>query len=430
MEHANGGRITRVLPSTLAEAAGLRPGDVLRSINGHVLHDVIDYRFYSAEEILELVVERNGQLFTLAIERGYGEDLGLEFATPTFDGMRRCRNHCDFCFINQMPPGLRKSLYVKDDDYRYSFLFGNFITLTNLEEQDWIRLAEQRLSPLYISVHATDAQLRARLLGVPAAPDILEQIRRLGAIGIEVHTQIVVIPGFNDGTVLERTVQDLTSLYPTVRSVGVVPVGITRYHSCGLRPVSVREAKKIVTQLRLQQQLCRQQWGVALVYPSDEFYLMANLPIPSAKAYNGFPQLANGIGLTRQLLDDWKRLKRGHQIRWTHGRTTFVCGTLIAPVLRAIAGELSSLIGTDIQVVSVRNQFFGETVTVSGLLTAADVIQALRGQAIGDLLVLPASMFDASGRVTLDEYAQKDIEEELGVRVVVAGKLSEVLSVS
>ncbi len=241
MEHARGGQIAQVLPGSLAEAAGLRPGDVLRSINGHVLRDVIDYRFYSAEEVLELVVERNGQSFALMAERGYGEDLGLEFTAPTFDGIRRCQNHCDFCFVNQMPPGLRRSLYVKDDDYRYSFLFGNFITLTNLEEQDWVRLAEQRLSPLYVSVHATDAQLRARLLEVPEAPDVLEQIRRLGTIGIEVHAQIVVIPGLNDGAVLERTLQDLTNLYPTVRSVGVVPVGITRYHSCGLRPVSTRE---------------------------------------------------------------------------------------------------------------------------------------------------------------------------------------------
>lgn len=430
MEHSGGGQIAQVLPGSLAEAAGLRTGDVLRSINGHVLRDVIDYRFYSAEETLELIVERNGQLFPLVIERGYGEELGLEFATPTFDGIRRCRNHCDFCFINQMPPGLRKSLYIKDDDYRYSFLFGNFITLTNLEEQDWIRLAEQRLSPLYVSVHATDAQLRARLLGVPAAPDVLEQIRRLGTIGIEVHTQIVVIPELNDGAMLERTVQDLTDLYPIVRSVGVVPVGITRYHPCGMRTVSIREAKEILAQLSVWQRICRQRWGVTFVYPSDEFYLMANLPIPSAKAYNGFPQLANGIGLTRQLLDDWKRLKRRHQIRWPYGRTTFVCGTLIAPVLRTIAGELSSLTGRDIQVISVRNQFFGETVTVSGLLTAADVIQALRGQAVGDLVVLPASMFGATGRVTLDDYSQKNIEEELGVQVVLADKLSEVLSLS
>ncbi|MGC8787209.1 MAG: DUF512 domain-containing protein [Anaerolineae bacterium] len=428
MKYSGGGQIARVLPGSLAEVAGLRPGDVLFSINGHILHDVIDYRFYSAEENLELVVGRNGEHLTIVIERGYGEDLGIEFTAPTFDGIRRCRNQCDFCFISQMPPGLRKSLYIKDDDYRYSFLFGNFITLTNLEERDWTRIAEQKLSPLYISVHATDPQLRARLLGVPAVPDVLEQIRRLGDMGIEVHTQIVVVPGLNDGTVLDRTVQDLAGLYPTVCSIGVVPVGITRYHSCGLRPVTPQEAKHIVVQLKILQRCYRQQWGTALVYPSDEFYLMAGLRLPSAKAYDGFPQLANGIGLTRQLLDDWRRVKRQGQIRWTLGRAIFVCGTLIAPVLRAIAMELNSLTGAHVAVVSIPNQFFGLTVTVSGLLVAADVIQALRGRVIGDLVVLPASMFDASGGVTLDDYQRQDIERELGVRVVIADRLSEVLS--
>ncbi|MBC7231716.1 MAG: DUF512 domain-containing protein [Chloroflexi bacterium] len=418
------------MPGSLAEAAGLRPGDVLLSINGHILRDVIDYRFYSAEEFLELVVERNGAPLTLTVEREYGEDLGLEFIAPTFDGIRRCRNQCDFCFINQMPPGLRKSLYIKDDDYRYSFLFGNFITLTNLEEQDWARIAEQRLSPLYVSVHATDRKLRARLLGVPVVPDILAQIQRLGDMGIEVHAQIVVVPGLNDGAALERTVQDLAGLYPTICSIGVVPVGITRYHSSGLRPVTSQEAKRIVAQIRAWQYSYRQQRGIALVYAADELYLMAGLRLPSAKAYDGFPQLANGIGLTRQLLDDWRRVKRRGRIQWAHRRTTFACGTLIAPILQAIARELTSLTDADVDVVSVPNQFFGPTVTVSGLLVAADVIEALRGRITGDLIVLPASMFDASGQVTLDDYRQQDIERELGVRVAVADRLSEVLSLS
>jgi putative radical SAM enzyme (TIGR03279 family) len=430
MRHSGGGRIARVVPGSLAEAAGLRPGDVLLSINGHILRDVIDYRFYSAEEFLELVVERNGAPLTLTIEREYGEDLGLEFIAPTFDGIRRCRNQCDFCFINQMPPGLRKSLYIKDDDYRYSFLFGNFITLTNLEEQDWARIAEQRLSPLYVSVHATDRKLRARLLGVPVVPDILAQIQRLGDMGIEVHAQIVVVPGLNNGAALERTVQDLADLYPTVCSIGVVPVGITRYHSGGLRPVTSQEAKRIVAQIRAWQYSYRQQHGIALVYAADELYLMAGLRLPPAEAYDGFPQLANGIGLTRQLLDDWRRVKRRGRIQWTHNRATFVCGTLIAPILQAIARELTSLTDANIDVVSVPNQFFGPTVTVSGLLVAADVIQALRGRIRGDLVVLPASMFDASGQVTLDDYRQQDIERELGVRVAVADRLSEVLSLS
>nr|MBC7244347.1 DUF512 domain-containing protein [Chloroflexota bacterium] len=428
MRHSWGGQIAKVLPGSSAEAAGLRPGDWLFSLNGHILRDIIDYRFYSAEESLEIVLVRNGVRMTLTIEREYGEDLGLEFTTPTFDGIRRCQNHCDFCFINQMPRGLRKSLYIKDDDYRYSFLFGNFITLANLEEQDWARLAEQRLSPLYVSVHATDPQLRARILGVPHLPDILGQIQRLGSIGIEVHTQIVVVPGLNDGAVLEQTVQDLANLYPTVCSVGIVPVGITRYHSGGLRPLTAQEAKDIITCIRPLQRDYRRQLGVGLVYLADELYLMAGLPLPSAGRYDGFPQLANGIGLTRQLLDDWLHTKRKGQIRWPHGRATFVCGTLIAPVLRNMAKELSSLTGVAIDVVAVPNQFFGPTVTVSGLLVAKDVINAFRDRTVGDLLVLPASMFDASGQVTLDDYQQTDMEKALGVRVAIADRLSDLLS--
>jgi len=426
---SSGGQLASVKAGSPAEAAGLRAGDKVLSINGHVLHDVLDYRFYSAEEDLEVVVERSaGRRLTLHIERGYGEDLGLEFAAPTFDGIRRCHNRCDFCFIQQMPPGLRQSLYIKDDDYRYSFLFGNFITLTNLDEEDWARLAEQRLSPLYVSVHVTDPQLRARLLGVPTTPDILAQIQRLGSLGIKVHTQIVVIPALNDGPVLEQTIHDLAALYPTVSSIGLVPVGITRYHSCGLRPLTPQETKRIVARVEPLQRKYRQQLGVGLVYCSDEFHLMAGLRLPSTRAYDGFPQLANGVGLTRQLLDDWQQAKRrGRRSPWPYRRVTLVCGTLIAPTLQTLASQLAPLVNATLEVVAVPNRFFGPTVTVSGLLVAGDVVDTLRGEKLGDLVVLPRAMFDASGEVTLDDRTRADLEQELGARVVLASKLGEVL---
>lgn len=432
-----GGQIARVEPGSLAEAAGLAAGDTILSINGHVLRDVLDYRFYSAEEELHIVVKHPpDQVRTLRIERGYDRDLGVEFSAPTFDGIRRCRNQCDFCFVRQMPPGLRPSLYIRDDDYRYSFLFGNFITLTNLEEEDWARLGEQRLSPLYVSVHATDPALRARILGVSAAPDIVSQIQRLGSLGIEVHAQVVIIPGLNDGPALGQTVADLAQC-PAVSSIGLVPVGITRYHTCGLRTVTADEAKRIVAWATELQREFRRQRGVALLYTSDEFYLLAHQPVPAARSYDGFPQLANGIGLTRRLLDDWTRArKRVEFASWHYRKVTLVCGTLIAPIMETLAAELVALHeatipepggSIEINVVAVPNQFFGPTVTVSGLLLAEDVIRALRTKDLGDLVLLPRAMFDAEGQRTLDDQTEADIERQLRTPVAAADTLSQVL---
>lgn len=429
MRGSAGGRIARVLPDSVADATGLQAGDSLLSINGHALHDIIDYRFYAAEETLEIVIRtRSGELQTRHIQRDYGQDLGMEFGKPTFDGIRRCRNRCDFCFIHQMPPGLRKSLYVKDDDYRYSFLFGNFVTLTNFEEADWERLAEQRLSPLYVSVHSTDPALRGQLLGLQHSSAIVSHLKRLGGLGIKVHTQIVIVPGVNDGDALQRTVHDLAGLHPTVSSIALVPVGLTRYHDCGMQTVSPQEAKTV---LRFARPLCRayrDRFGIGLLYPSDEFYLLARARIPSARNYDGFSQLANGVGLVRQLLDDWGHVrKRLPPAGWPACQVTLVCGKLIAPTLTALVSELAQRVGANLQVVPVTNRFFGPTVTVSGLLTGQDVVTELgRHNGANQVVVLPRAMFDASGEVTLDDYRVSDIAEELGVPVRLANRLGEV----
>jgi putative radical SAM enzyme (TIGR03279 family) len=449
---AKGGVIAEVHPGSIAAELGLRPGDVLFSINGHVLRDVIDYRFYGAEEELEMVVERGRERTVYEVERDYDQELGIEFAEPTFDGLRLCNNRCQFCFFEGLPPGMRRSLYIKDDDYRYSFLFGNYITLTNLTEGDWERLAEQRLSPLYVSVHATDLALRRRLLGNRTVPDVIEQLKRLGSMGIQVHAQIVLILGLNDGLHLARTVADLAALYPTVQSIAVVPLGLTKYHRCPFRLYTPEEAGPIVTQISAWQLEFRRQHGLNLVYASDEWYLLAGLQVPPAKEYDGFPQLENGVGLMRVFLDEgfqvtgrrsqvtgrrsqvtgYRSQVTGRRSQVTGyrsqvGKVTLVCGTLIAPVLELKAVELSEMVGVAVEAVPVENGFFGPTVTVSGLLTGRDVIEALRGCDLGDVVFLPRAMFDASGELTLDDMSAAAIGERLGVRVEVAGTMEEVV---
>jgi putative radical SAM enzyme (TIGR03279 family) len=425
-----GGEILAVREGSLAHRIDLHPGDRLLAINGHNLRDVIDYQFYSADESLALTVRRaDGRAEHVQVDRWVDDDMGLEFTDPTFDGIRRCNNHCEFCFIHQMPPGMRKTLYVRDDDLRYSFLYGNFVTLTNLTEEDWERLAEQRLSPLYVSVHATDRTLRARMLGLPDAPDVLQQISRLGRLGVEVHAQIVVVPGVNDGQVLQRSVDELAKLFPTVTSVGIVPVGLTRYQSASVRTMTGVEARALLAWATPRRRELQRRLGLRLVYPSDEVYLLAGMPIPGSSTYDGFPQLANGIGLTRLLLDDWSRARRRSLERLTaYGHITLVCGRLIAPTLARLAAELAQAAGIRVSLVPVENEFFGSTVTVSGLLTGGDVKRALSGVDPGRLLVLPRVMFDASAEVTLDDCSLKDIQAAVGVPVLLADRLSDLIA--
>ncbi len=441
---STGAAVKSIREHSVAHRLGLLPGDQILAINGHRLHDVIDYRFYQAEDELELVVRRGDQLQAFHLHKATDEDLGLGFFSPTFDGIRRCRNDCPFCFLSGMPRGLRPSLYVKDDDYRYSFLFGNFITLTNLTEADWRRLEEQRLSPLYVSVHATEPELRSQLLGCRRAPDILEQIRRLGTLRIRIHAQIVVTPGLNDGAHLARTVADLSDLHPTVQSIGIVPVGLTRHRpvTClPLRTMSSSEARAIVAETRKWQGQFRRRFGTRLVWASDEIYLLAGARIPGARAYEGFPQLENGVGLVCSLLVDWQRIKRqglrpGRVTPSPQGPNpvTVVTGTLAAPVLAPALAELQSLLdergkATRFRLLPVANRFFGETVTVAGLLTARDVLEALKGQHLGQAVFLPRAMFDSAGQVTLDDASLRDFREALGVEVHYASQLSQIVQV-
>jgi len=404
----SGGVIASVAPGSLAERIGLQAGDELFSINGHALRDAIDVQFHAAEEHLALVVRQGGETFAVETDRRYGEPLGLEFTTLTFDGIRRCDNRCEFCFVTQMPPGLRTTLYVKDDDYRYSFLSGSYVTLTNLDEADWARIAEQDLSPLYVSVHATELDLRRRVLRNPAAPDVVAQLRRLADLGVEVHTQNVVVPGLNDGPHLDASIGDLADLYPAVRSVSIVPVGLTRFHRGSCRVHTDAEMRRVFEQVTGWQARLRERLGVDFAYLSDEWYLRLRETVPELDAYDGLDLTENGVGLVRRFLEIGGR--RLQSLISNYQSPTLVTGTLFAPLLRSITGA---------EIVPVTNHFFGETVTVAGLLTGQDVIEQLRGCELGDVVILPAAMFGGSEGQSLDGMWPQEIGEVLGREVVV-----------
>lgn len=441
---AGSGLITQVEPGGLAAELGVQPGDVLLEVNGHPVRDVIDVRFYSAEELVSWRVCRSNQERHLIARRHPAQPLGAEFAHPTFDvDVLRCNNRCEFCFVNQSPPGMRRSLYIKDDDYRYSFLFGQFITLTNLTPADWQRIEEQRLSPLYVSVHTTQPELRRRILGKRDVQDILEQLRWFKERHLQVHTQLVLVPGLNDAEQLEHSLRDLWPLYPAVLSVAVVPVGLTARHAPGLRPYQPDEARRVLRQLDPWRRRGRRELGVTWVYPSDEWYLLAGRPIPPASHYDDFPQLENGVGMVRQFLDDWarlkRRLKRGKarhpdqpEAALRQRRASLVCGELAAPMLQRLADEMNAMCGTRLQVWPVINRWYG-LVTASGLLTGRDVIQQLReaaraGALLGDLLFLPRVMFDASGQWTLDDMTLAQLQEALGLPVHLAQHPSQIVT--
>jgi len=404
------GVVETVAAQSLAERLGVRPGDELLSVNGEALRDVIEVHFYASEPEVQLRVRRSGRTLELSGERRYREALGLTFEEPIFDGIRRCDNRCEFCFVAQMPRGLRPSLYVRDDDYRLSFLSGSYVTLTNLSEGDWERIEEQHLSPLYVSVHATDENVRRRFLGNPDAPGVMEQLRRLAAMDVTVHTQIVVRPGLNDGVHLERSIADLAELHPSVRSVSVVPLGLTRYHRFDCRVPTDEEMEDVVERVEERQGELRERLGATFVYLSDEWYLRLGRPVPDAAAYDGLDLTENGVGLVRRFVDERAERLMGFIAEFED--PVVVTATLFAPTLRRV------LEGTSAEVVSLVNRFFGESITVAGLLTAEDVIERLEGLAGSGAVVLPPAMFGGPAGQSLDEVWPVDIEEALGRSVV------------
>jgi NifB/MoaA-like Fe-S oxidoreductase len=398
--------IARVLPGSAAARLGLAPGDALISVNGEEINDCIDYAFAIADEHPSLVVKKkDGPLVRTAVPKEPEDDLGLEFAPLR---VRRCRNRCVFCFVDQMPKGCRRSLYVKDDDFRASFLFGNYITLGALTEDDWDRIFSQRLSPLYVSVHATDPSLRSFILGNKKAPDIMTSLKRLAAGGIRMHTQIVTCPGINDGPHLARTVEDLAGLFPAVASIAVVPVGLTA-HRKGLFPLKAFTPR-----------------GAKALLKSIEFYIKAGKPAPPASFYEDFPQIENGVGMVAEFIGDARRAKLPARIA---SRTvTIVTGVSFGAILKGVLQRLKKVKGASIRLVTVKNRFFGPSVTVAGLLTGQDIVKALRGRDPGALVVVPAHAVKEDEDVFLDNMTLAHLERALGTPVRTAGTLGELVA--
>lgn len=412
--HPLDARIAEVMPESIAEELGLQPGDVLCAVNGQSLTDYIAYRFAIADEELTLEVARGGERALMEIEKEADEDLGLVFAGDVFDGVRPCRNKCVFCFEEQMPAGMRDSLRLRDDDFRLSFLHGNFLTLTNLREGDMERIIGEHLSPLFVSIHATDPEARRRMLRNRRAPDVRAQLRAMGEGGIDVHGQIVLCPGWNDGAVLEQTLADLAELAPPLCTVGIVPVGLTGHRPAGpeVRAVTPEDARAVLDTVERWQAALLPRLGTRLIFAADEFYFAAGRPFPPAEAYEEFTQQENGIGLARLFLDDLESLD------WPSsapaGKVTIATGTLAVPLLEQLAARLRHTLNMEIDVVAVPNLFYGGAVSVAGLLTGSDLLDALADRELGRAVLLPAVTLNSDG-IFLDDMTPDTLEAALGV---------------
>lgn len=414
-------KIKSITSGSIASGHLILPDDELLEINGHPINDVIDYRFHSSEPALTLKLkDKKGKTKKIRLRKAPDQDLGLESCEIKY---RSCKNNCIFCFVHQLPKGMRKSLYFKDEDYRLSFLNGNFITLTNMSEEEIGRIIKQRLSPLYVSVHTTDENLRKEIFRNHKIPQVMPIIRKLAKGGIEMHTQIVLCPGVNDGEHLVKSVTELAAFYPQVKSLALVPVGLTRYREKlpRIRPVGKEYSLNLIRLVERWQKTFRKQFKAGFVYASDEFFIKGELDIPKKKYYDDFDQIENGVGMMRKFLDQFharqkllpQRLGRKLNITLLTGVSAL---RLISEVVR---DRLNIIPGLSIKVVAAKNDFFGSSVTVTGLLTGNDIINTLRRQKkIGDLILLPPNCINQDG-LFLDDVTPQQVESELGRKVTV-----------
>ncbi len=415
MKSEKGICVDTVATDSAAARAGILPGDVILSVNAHPIRDVIDFLYQREAADLRIRYRRGTVAHTAVLSAG-SEDLGLTFRPFS---VKTCRNNCVFCFVKQLPKGLRKTLYVKDEDYRLSFLYGNYITLSNITDGERRRIVEQRLSPLYLSVHATDRELRNRMLGTPRGKDILKEIRFFASHKIRMHTQIVLCPGYNDGPALKRTISDLYRFHPYVSSIAVVPVGLTRHRKNSLRPVSAEDARDAIGLVSTFQKRFRKRHGEGFVYCSDEMYLQAHVPIPPVREYDALPQLENGVGMVALFQHQAKKLRIPGTPTSRKRFLTFT-GVSFYPYLKRFADRTAERTGASITAIPIENALFGNSVTVTGLLTGRCVIDALRDHSRQhDVLIVPDVVLKDDEDIFLDDTSVHDLENELGLTTVI-----------
>ena len=421
------GLISAVRKNSLAEVAGIVAGDKLVAVDGVQVKDIIELSFYTSDYEVELELENaQGQRRQVHIDKYPDEDLGLEFEAAVFDKVSTCYNNCIFCFVDQMIPGMRKGLYVRDDDYRLSFLYGNFITLTNLKEEDFQRIIQTHMTPLYVSVHATDPKVRCEMMHNRFAGELMDKLERLFAAGIEVHTQIVCCPGYNDGVILAKSFHDLYARHPHVLTMAVVPVGITK-HREGLHPLRTftkEEAAALIDQVTPWQRQCREETGKTFIYLGDEFYLLAGRDVPTAEWYDGFPQLENGIGLTRSFVDEWQATLPSLSSYQAASPAVIPVGESAFTVLQPFLDALNKQFNTAHSFVPVPNQLFGGKVNVTGLLTASDILRTCKES--GKRLILPAVVLN-NDKLFLDDTALEQFRKEYPGKVDIAKDAKELL---
>lgn len=425
-----GVRITSVEKHSPANKAHIKSEDILLKINGHEIHDVLDYMFYVAEDKIEVTYLHNGKEKTALIQKGEYDDLGLNFSNFLMDEKQSCKNKCVFCFIDQMPPGMRDTLYFKDDDERLSFLHGNYVTLTNLKDEDIQRIIDMRLN-INVSVHTTNPELRVRMMNNRFAGEKLKYLKMLADANVMINCQIVLCPGLNDGYELERTLSDLGELHPSVVSIAVVPVGLSKFRD-NLYPLEgfTKETAGCALEIiKSKQDEFYNKYGTRLVYPADEFFLKAERDIPDNEYYEDYSQYENGVGLIRVLKDEFDEAVKNTEYDLNRRNISLATGVaaynLIAELIEKVEKKWHNL---NSNVYVIKNNFFGENITVAGLITGKDLVEQLKDKELGDVLIIPSVMLKADSDVFLDDYTVTQIEDELGVKILpVANEGNELL---